>query len=127
MGKNAPTLEEVAAFLEAAEEAGDLEHALACLLALSGLSLRAVCGANIADIEQHDETSVLHVSLTGGAPTPVPLAPRTARALEEHLGVRHGGPLLVSEDGVPLTPAGAAQIVRRIVRDAGLGHRLWGS
>lgn len=127
MGKNAPTLEEVAAFLEAAEEAGDLEHALACLLALNGLSLRAVCSAGVADLEQHDETIVLKVSLTGGAPTPVPLAPRTARALEEHLGARRGGPLLVSEDGVPLSPPEAAQMVRRIVRDAGLGHRLWGS
>ncbi len=127
MGKNAPTLQEVAAFLEAAEAAGELEHALACLLALNGLSLRAVCEAGIAGLEHHDGTDVLHVSLTGGAPMPVPLAPRTAHALHEHLGERHGGPLLVGEAGLPLTPDGAAQIVRRVVRDAGLSYRLWGS
>ena len=124
MGKDAPTLQEVAAFVEAAEAAGELEHALACLLALNGLPLRAVCDARVADLEAQGDEHQLHVSLTGGPRVPVPLAPRTAAALEEHIGHRHGGPLLVTEGGVPLTPDDAAQIVRRVVHDAGLSYRL---
>lgn len=125
MGKNSPELVEVAAFLEAAEEAGDLEHALACLLALNGLSVQAVCGATVASLRRRaDGLTTLAVSLTGGAPTPIPLAPRTAAAIDEHLDGREAGPLLVGDDGTPLQGQTAAAIVRRIVHAAGLDYRL---
>ncbi|HUR85488.1 MAG TPA: hypothetical protein VMY78_09095 [Solirubrobacteraceae bacterium] len=125
MGKNSPELVEVAAFLEAAEEAGARDHALACLLALNGLSIRAVCGASVDGLGQlADGTRTLAVSLTGGPPTPIPIAPRTAGAIDEHLDGRTKGPLLLNDDGMPLQGHAAAAIVRRIVHAAGLDYRL---
>ena len=64
MGKNAPELVEIAAFLEAAEEASARDHALACLLALNGLSIQAVCGATVAGLlDDPDQRLALHVAL----------------------------------------------------------------
>jgi integrase/recombinase XerD len=124
MGKDAPTLEETAAFLEAAQAAGPRDHALACLLALNGLEFAAICSATVEDLADADGQRFLHVSLTGGRPMPVPLSARTAAAIDEQLDGRAGGPLLLADDGGPLRPADAAAIVRRIVHAAGLGHRL---
>ena len=47
MGKDAPTLEETAAFHEAAPAAGPRDHALACLLTLNGLEFAAICSATV--------------------------------------------------------------------------------
>jgi integrase/recombinase XerD len=125
MGKDSPELAEIAAFLEAAEAAGAREHALACLLALNGLSIPAVCGTTVAGLGcLADGTRTLAVSLTGGPPTPIPIAPRTADAIEEHVGGREEGPLLLNDDGTPLQGHAAAAIVRRIVHAAGLDYRL---
>lgn len=125
MGKNSPELTEIAAFLEAAEEAGALEHALACLLALNGLSVQGVCGTTVASLGRlADGTSTLAVSLTGGRPIAIPIAPRTAAAIDEHLDGREEGPLLVNDDGTALQGFAAAAIVRRIVHAAGLDYRL---
>jgi integrase len=125
MGKDSPQLVEVAAFLEAAEEASARDHALACLLALNGLSIQAVCGASVESLRQlADGTRTLAVSLTGGPPTPIPLAPRTAGAIDEHLAGRTQGPLLLDDAGTALQGHAAAAIVRRIVHAAGLDYRL---
>jgi integrase/recombinase XerD len=125
MGKNAPELVEIAAFLEAAEEASARDHALACLLALNGLSIQAVCGATVAGLRRlADGTTTLAVSLTGGPPRSIPIAPRTAGAIQRHLDGRQEGPLLLDDDGGPLQAHAAAAIVRRIVHAAGLDYRL---
>ena len=125
MGKNSPELTEIAAFLEAAEEAGPREHALACLLALNGLAIVGVCGATVADLGKlKDGTTTIAVSLTGGRPTPIPIAPRTAAAIQEHLDGRTEGPLLLDQDGRPLAGHAAQAIVKRIVHAAGLDYRL---
>lgn len=124
MGKDAPTLEEVAAFLEAAASCGPRDHALACLLALNGLEMQAVCAARVADLHDEAGRRTLSVSLTGGTPTAVPLAPRTAAAIDDHLEGRTEGPLLLADDGAALQRHAAAQIVRQIVHAAGLDYRL---
>jgi integrase/recombinase XerD len=124
MGKDAPTLEEVAAFLEAAASRGPRDHALACLLALNGLSMQAVCAAQVASLHEEKGTRTLSVSLTGGPPIPVPLAPRTATAIDDYLEDRTDGPLLLADDGSALQRFDAARIVRQIVHTAGLDHRL---
>ena len=124
MGKNAPTLPETAAFLEAAQAAGPRDHALACLMALNGLPLEAVCAAEVADLRDDGSGMLLAVSLTGGPPVTVPLPPRTVHAIEDHLEDRDEGPLLLADDGSPLGLGAAHGIVRRLVRAAGLGHRL---
>ncbi|MGB8384665.1 MAG: tyrosine-type recombinase/integrase, partial [Dermatophilaceae bacterium] len=50
----------------------------------------------------------------------VPLAPRTARAIDLAIGERSDGPVFLAPDGRRLDRHGAARIVRRITRRAGI-------
>ena len=50
----------------------------------------------------------------------IPLAPRTARALDLAVGERTEGPVFLTADGRRLDRHGAARIVRRVTRRAGI-------
>jgi integrase/recombinase XerD len=50
----------------------------------------------------------------------IPLAPRTARAIDLAIGERCEGPVFVGPDGRRLNRHGAARIVRRLARCAGI-------
>jgi site-specific recombinase XerD len=50
----------------------------------------------------------------------VPLAPRTARAIDLAIGERSEGPVFVASDGQRLDRHGAARIVHRVTRRAGI-------
>jgi integrase len=58
--------------------------------------------------------------LKGGKVVTVPLAPRTARAIDLAIGERSEGPLFHGPDGERLDRHGAARIVRRVTRRAGI-------
>ena len=51
----------------------------------------------------------------------IPLAPRTARAIDLAIGERVGGPVFLVADGRRLDRHGAGRIVRRTARCAGIG------
>ena len=50
----------------------------------------------------------------------IPLAPRTARAIDLAVGERVDGPIFIASDGRRLDRHGAARIVRRVARRAGI-------
>ena len=50
----------------------------------------------------------------------IPLAPRTARAIDLATGERSNGPIFLITDGRRLDRHGAARIVRRVARRAGI-------
>ena len=50
----------------------------------------------------------------------IPLAPRTARAIDLAIGERTGGPVFLAGDGRRLDRHGAGRIVRRTARRAGI-------
>ena len=50
----------------------------------------------------------------------IPLAPRTARAIDLAIGERSEGPVFLAADGRRLDRHGAARIVRRVARRAGI-------
>jgi integrase/recombinase XerD len=54
----------------------------------------------------------------------VPLAPRTARAIDLAVGERDQGPLFVGPNGQRLDRHAAARIVQRIARKARIGKRV---
>ena len=56
----------------------------------------------------------------GGKVVTVPLAPRTARAIDLAIGERSEGPVFVGPDGQRLDRHGAARIVHRVTRRAGI-------
>jgi integrase/recombinase XerD len=115
---------EVGAMLVAAGLAGSREHALISLLALNGLRVTGAIGADIERLGLERGHRTLVVLRKGGKTVTVPLAPRTARAIDLVVGERAEGPILLSRDGERLDRHGAARIVRRIARRAGINKRV---
>ena len=66
----------------------------------------------------------LTVTRKGGEVVTIPLAPRTARAIDLAIGERAEGPLFVTADGRRLDRHGAARIVRCITRRAGIAKHV---
>jgi integrase len=56
----------------------------------------------------------------GGKVGTIPLAPRTARAIDLAIGERTGGPVFLAADGRRLDRHGADRIVRKVARRAGI-------
>jgi Phage integrase family len=54
----------------------------------------------------------------------IPLAPRTARAIDLAIGERTEGPLFITGDGRRLDRHGADRIVRRVTRRAGIAKQV---
>ncbi len=60
------------------------------------------------------------ITRKGGKVVTIPLAPRTARAIDLAIGERVEGPIFLTSDGQRLDRHGAARIVRRIACRAGI-------
>jgi site-specific recombinase XerD len=77
---------EVGALLVAAGLAGGREHALISLLALNGLRISEALGANIEDLAVERGHRTSRILRKGGKTATIPLAPRTARAIDLVIG-----------------------------------------
>jgi site-specific recombinase XerD len=60
----------------------------------------------------------------GGKIVTLPLAPRTARAVDLAIGERADGPIFHGTDGGRLDRHAAGRIVRRVARRAGISNRV---
>ena len=60
------------------------------------------------------------VTRKGGKVVTIPLAPRTARAIDLAIGERTDGPLFLAADGRRLDRHGAGRIVRKVAGRAGI-------
>jgi integrase/recombinase XerD len=103
---------EVGALLVAAGLGGPAQHALISLLALNGLRVSEALGADIEALGLERGHRTLTVLRKGGKVLTVPLAPRTARAVDLAIGERLAGPIFISATGQDRHGAG------RIVRHA---------
>jgi len=110
---------EVGALLVAAGLGPAGEHALISLLALNGLRVSEAVGADIEHLGLERGHRTLVITRKGGKVVTIPLAPRTARAIDLAIGERTGGPLFAAANGRRLDRHGAARIVRRVTRRAG--------
>ena len=97
------------------------EHALISLLALNGLRVSEATGANTEALGHERGHRTLTITRKGGKIVTIPLAPRTARAIDLAIGERCDGPLFLAADGRRLDRHGAARIVRRAAGRAGIG------
>jgi len=111
---------ELGALLVAAGLGPASEHALISLLALNGLRVSEATGANTEALGQERGHRTLTIIRKGGKVVTIPLAPRTARAIDLAIGERSEGPLFLTADGRRLDRHGAARIVRRVARRAGI-------
>jgi integrase len=115
---------EVGAMLVAAGLASAQDHALISVLALNGLRVTEAFGSNIEDLGLERGHRTLTVRRKGGKVVTVPLAPRTARAIDLAVDERCEGPIFVSANGSRIDRHAAGRIVRRIARRAGIAKRV---
>src|SRR5438552_3480661 len=112
---------ELGALLVAAGLGPPAEHALISLLALNGLRVSEATGADIEALSLERGHRTLVITRKGGRVVTIPLAPRTARAIDLAIGERCEGPIFLAADGRRLDRHGAGRIVRRLARRAGIG------
>jgi integrase len=110
--------------LVAAGLAGARDHALVSLLCLNGLRVSEAIGADIERLALERGHRTLTIVRKGAKVVTVPLAPRTARAVDLAVGERCEGPILIGANGARLDRHGAARIVRRLARRAGIAKRI---
>jgi integrase/recombinase XerD len=115
---------ELGALLVAAGLGSAAEHALISLLALNGLRVSEATNADIEALGIERGHRTLVVTRKGGKVVTVPLAPRTARAIDLAIGERAEGPIFLSADGRRLDRHGAGRIVRRAARRARIVKRV---
>jgi integrase/recombinase XerD len=96
------------------------EHALISLLALNGLRVSEAAGADIGHLGLERGHRTLTITRKGGKVVTIPLAPRTARAMDLAVGERTDGPVFLAGDGRRLDRHGAGRIVRKTARRAGI-------
>jgi integrase/recombinase XerD len=96
------------------------EHALISLLALNGLRVSEATGASIEALGVERGHRTLVITRKGGKGVTIPLAPRTARAIDLAIGERCDGPIFLTANGRRLDRHGAGRIVRRMARRAGI-------
>ena len=111
---------ELGALLVAAGLGTAAEHALISLLALNGLRVSEATGADIEALGLERGHRTLTITRKGGKVVTIPLAPRTARAIDLAIGERLEGPVFLTTDGRRLDRHGAARLVRRVARRAGI-------
>jgi site-specific recombinase XerD len=115
---------ELGALLVAAGLGPPTEHALISLLALNGLRVSEAAGADIEHLGLEGGHRTLTITRKGGKLVTIPLAPRTARAIDLAIGERTGGPVFVAADGRRVDRHGAGRLVRRVARRAGIAKAV---
>jgi integrase/recombinase XerD len=115
---------ELGAFLAQAAASTPVDHALVCLLGLLSLRIFEACAVNVEHLSLERGHRTLTVIGKGGKSAIIPLPPRVARAVDLAASERLTGPVLVSRSGRRLDRHGAARIVRRVARRAGISKRI---
>jgi site-specific recombinase XerD len=90
---------ELGSLLVAAGLGPPAEHALISLLALNGLRVSEATGADIEAMGVERGHRTLVITRKGGKIVSIPLAPRTARAIDLAIGERCDGPIFLAADG----------------------------
>jgi hypothetical protein len=100
------------------------EHALISLLALNGLRVSEATGSDIEHLGLERGHRTLTITRKGGKVVTIPLAPRTARAIDLAIGERTEGPVFLAADGRRLDRHGAGRTVRKVARRARIGKAV---
>jgi integrase/recombinase XerD len=115
---------ELGAMLVAAGLGTPGEHALISLLAPNGLRVSEATGAGIEQLGLERGHRTLTITRKGAKVVTIPLAPRTARAIDLAVGDRTDGPIFLTVDGRRLDRHGAGRIVRRVAHRAGITKKV---
>lgn len=115
---------QLGALLYAAERARSAEYALIALMGLNGLRVSEACGADIAGLGNQRGHRTLSIVGKGNKPALIPLAPRTARAVDQAVGERHSGRIVLDTRGLPMSRGSAAWVVDKLARRARIAHHV---
>ena len=120
---------ELGALLVAAGLGPPPEHAPSSLLALNGLRVSEATGADIEHLGLEPGHRTLTITRKGGKIVTIPLAPRTARAIDLAVDERTEGPVFLASDALRLDRHGAGRIVsfwpRSQWRNQSPSARVW--
>jgi integrase/recombinase XerD len=104
---------------------GDLrDGALITVLALNGLRISEALNADIDDLSTERGHRTLAIVRKGGKHVTIPIAPRTGRALDLHIGDRAVGPIFLGVEGGRMDRYCADRMVKRLVKLAGINKRI---
>lgn len=115
---------ELGSLLYTAERARPNEYALVALLGLNGLRVSEACSAQITDLSTQRGHRTLSIVGKGNKPALLPLAPRTARAVDLAVGDRHTGPIILDSRGKPCARHSAAWIIEKLARRAQIAKHI---
>jgi site-specific recombinase XerD len=110
--------DELSALIRVAEADSPRSLALVLLLGLNGLRISEALGADVDDLGTERGHRVLVVKRKGGKRATVPLAPRTAEAVDGYVGERTVGPLFITRTGERWHRSEAWRVLRRLARVA---------
>ena len=116
--------DEARSLLDAAHASGGRDHALICLLLLSGLRVSEAISIDIADLDIERGHQVVRLVGKGGTRRTIPLAPRTTDAVHATIGGRRSGPVVTDDLGNPMNRHQAQRAVQRLARGAGIAKTI---
>jgi integrase len=91
---------------------------------MNGLRVSEALGADIDDLDVDRGHRTLRIVRKGGMQATIPLAPRTARALDLYIGERVTGPIFLGAAGGRMNRYAADRTVKRLARRAGITKRI---
>jgi integrase/recombinase XerD len=115
---------ELGALLVQAGLGSPRDHALISLLAMNGLRISEALSADVDDLDIDRGHRTLRIVRKGGKQVTIPLAPRTARALDLYIGERATGPIFLGVAGARMDRYAADRTVKRLARRAGIIKRI---
>ena len=110
--------------LKTAAAAGPREHGLVALLGMMGLRVGEACSLNVEHVSRAAGYTVLHFIGKGNKAAAVPVPVPAMRALDELIGARDCGPLLLNAEGARMDRAAAARMLHRLCKAAGLAQDI---
>ncbi|MHB8438234.1 MAG: tyrosine-type recombinase/integrase [Acidimicrobiales bacterium] len=110
--------DELGVLIRTAEADTPRSLALVLLLGLNGLRVSEALGADVDDLGTERGHRVIRVTRKGGKSATVPLAPRTADAVDTYVAERTTGPLFTTSTGARWHRSEAWRTLRRLAKDA---------
>ena len=110
--------DEMTALIHDAAADSPRSHALVLLLGMNGLRITEVLDADVDDLTTERGHRVLLITRKGGKKATVPMAPRTAEAVDAYVGDRVTGPLFVTANGKRWQRSEVWRTLRRLARVA---------
>jgi integrase/recombinase XerD len=104
----------------ARQSANPCDFALVAMLGLLGLRIFEATGADIGDLGEEHGHRALRVCGKGTKVVLVPLPPAVGRAIDQAIGARSSGPILLNSRGARMDRHAATRRLRRLAEAAGV-------